>query len=53
MIVFKGHPANRPDLEKDFDTLLSGGTITGAGCEEVAAAGGDDEGEGAGKALDP
>jgi len=29
MIVFKGHPANRPDLEKDFDTLLAGGTITG------------------------
>lgn len=29
MIVFKGHPANRPDLEKDFDTLLAGGTISG------------------------
>jgi len=52
MIVFKGHPANRPDLEKDFDTLLSGGKITGAGCEPT---GGADEGEGeaGGKDLDP
>jgi len=23
-IVFMGHPASRPDLEKDFDTLLAG-----------------------------
>jgi len=49
MIVFKGHPANRPDLEKDFDTLLSGGTISGAGCE-AAAAGGEEEA--AGKEMD-
>lgn len=32
-IVFKGHPANRPDLEADFDALLKGETITGAGTE--------------------
>jgi len=51
MIVFKGHPANRPDLEKDFDTLLAGGTISGAGCES-AAAGGDGEAAASGKELD-
>lgn len=50
MIVFKGHPANRPDLEKDFDTLLAGGTISGAGCEAVA--GGDDEAAAGGQELD-
>lgn len=32
-IVFKGHPANRPDLEADFDTLLKGEAITGPGTE--------------------
>jgi len=31
MIVFKGHPANRPDLEADFDNLLKGEKLTGAG----------------------
>jgi len=45
-IVFKGHPATRPDLEADFDTLLKGEAITGAGTEAPAAAepaaGGDD-----------
>jgi len=43
-IVFKGHPASRPDLEKDFDTLLKGEAITGAGTEsenKPAAAGGE------------
>jgi len=40
-IVFKGHPANRPDLAKDFNDLLEGKTITGAGCEP----GGDDKEE--------
>ena len=30
-IVFKGHPANRPDLVADFDTLLKGEEITGKG----------------------
>jgi len=28
-IVFKGHPAKRPDLVADFNTLLSGGKIEG------------------------
>lgn len=31
-IAFKGHPANREDLEKDFDALLNGETLTGQGC---------------------
>lgn len=31
-IAFKGHPANRQNLEEDFDTLRSGGTISGEGC---------------------
>jgi len=42
-IVFKGHPANRKDLEADFDTLLKGEKITGPGTE--AAGGGDDDEE--------
>jgi len=33
-IVFKGHPASR-ELNKDFDTLLSGGTIHGNGTEAI------------------
>jgi len=28
-IVFKGHPANRKDLAKDFDDLLEGKTLEG------------------------
>lgn len=32
-IVFKGHPASRPNLEQDFDDLLAGKPITGAGTE--------------------
>jgi len=28
-IVFKGHPANRKDLVKDFDDLLAGKTLEG------------------------
>lgn len=28
-IVFKGHPANRSNLEEDFDTLLKGEEIFG------------------------
>jgi len=32
-IVFKGHPANREDLVKDFNDLLEGKEITGKGCE--------------------
>ena len=31
-IAFKGHPANRPDLEKDLDALLKGESLTGEGC---------------------
>jgi thiol-disulfide isomerase/thioredoxin len=31
-IAFMGHPANRPDLEKDFDALLKGETLIGQGC---------------------
>ena len=53
MIVFKGHPANRSNLEQDFDDLLAGKSITGPGTE---AAGGDDEEEGeagSGKNPDP
>jgi len=51
-IVYKGHPATRPDLEADFDTLLKGEAITGPGTESDApkpaeAAGGD-----AGKEMD-
>ena len=30
-IVFKGHPASRPDLEADFDTLLKGEAIEDEG----------------------
>lgn len=43
-IAFKGHPANRPDLEADLDALSRGETLTGEGCgaapeteEKVAA----------------
>jgi len=32
-IVFKGHPANRPNLADDLSTLLKGEKITGKGCE--------------------
>ena len=31
-IAFKGHPANREDLEKDLDALSRGETLTGEGC---------------------
>ena len=33
-IVFKGHPANRENLEQDFDDLLAGKEITVASEEE-------------------
>lgn len=49
-IVFKGHPANRPNLEQDFDDLLAGKAITGAGTAAEGAGGDDEEGESAGKA---
>merc|ERR1719502_519878 len=45
-IVFKGHPAGRPDLEADFDALLKGETIKTEGEEEDEA-----EEEGATNAL--
>jgi len=49
-IVFKGHPASRPDLEADFDTLLKGEAITGPGTESLGAPKGEDA---SGKELDP
>jgi len=36
-IVFKGHPANRKNLEEDFDKLLAGEEIYGTGCEFESA----------------
>jgi len=44
-IVFKGHPANRPNLEQDFNDLLEGKEITGAGTasEDKPAEGGEGE----------
>jgi len=44
-IAFKGHPANRSDLEADFTALLNGETITGEGCAPTEPKG---EGETAG-----
>lgn len=40
-IVFKGHPANRKDLVKDFNDLLEGKEIVDA----PKAGGGDDDEE--------
>jgi hypothetical protein len=31
-IVFKGHPANRKNLEEDLEKLANGETLTGEGC---------------------
>lgn len=45
-IVFKGHPANRQNLEEDFATLIKGEAITGAGTEPAGAAGGADKDQG-------
>jgi thiol-disulfide isomerase/thioredoxin len=42
-IVFKGHPANRPNLEEDFDTLRNGGTISGEGCAAAEKVEGGEE----------
>jgi len=47
-IAFKGHPANRPDLEKDFDALLRGEKLTGKGTADEGA-GEEKEGEGEAK----
>lgn len=43
-IAFKGHPANRPNLEEDFTTLMNGGEISGEGCAPTETKG---EGEAA------
>jgi len=42
-IVFKGHPANRKDLVKDFDDLLAGKTLEGLDDSKPAAAEGEEE----------
>jgi thiol-disulfide isomerase/thioredoxin len=39
LIVFKGHPANRPNLEEDLEKLANGGTITGEGCASASSSG--------------
>lgn len=44
-IVFIGHPASRPNLEKDIDTLLAGEKISGKGCEPSQAAAEEEEGK--------
>lgn len=41
-IVFKGHPANRPDLASDMTKLLAGETISGEGCAPAEAVAGAD-----------
>lgn len=53
-IVFKGHPANRSNLEQDFDDLLAGKEITGAGtaAEEKKDGEGEKKEEEAGKEVD-
>jgi len=40
-IAFKGHPANRKDLEADLDALLKGETLTGEGCAAAQEEGGE------------
>ena len=55
MIVFKGHPASRPNLEQDFNDLLEGKEITGTGtASENKPAAAEGEGEtAAAKTIDP
>lgn len=49
-IVFKGHPANRKDLVKDFNDLLEGKPLEGV---EAAGEGAKEEAEGeSGKSVD-
>jgi len=50
-IAFKGHPANRKDLAKDFSDLLEGKTLDGVEAGGAAADEGTDE-SGAGVELD-
>lgn len=45
-IAFKGHPANRPNLEQDLDDLAEGKAITGEGTAPAEPSG--DEGAGGG-----
>ena len=53
-IVFKGHPANRSDLEADFDALLKGETISGPGTEsEGKPAEKEEDGEKKDSELEP
>jgi len=35
-IAFKGHPANRPNLEEDLDKLAKGEKLTGEGTGSAA-----------------
>merc|ERR1711998_632671 len=48
-IVFKGHPAGRPDLEKDLNDLAEGKELSKAGQEKKGDADADADAE---KALD-
>jgi hypothetical protein len=52
MIAFKGHPANREDLEQDLDDLAAGNEITGKGTKEDNIARKEEEkGDGNGKEM--
>uniref|UniRef100_A0A7S3IZY9 Thioredoxin domain-containing protein n=1 Tax=Strombidium inclinatum TaxID=197538 RepID=A0A7S3IZY9_9SPIT len=51
-IVYKGHPAQRKDLEADFDTLLKGEAITGEGTAPAEGAGDSAEADPGFSALD-
>jgi len=42
-IAFKGHPANRPNLEDDINKLIAGEKLTGEGCVPAADKEGDAE----------
>ena len=40
-IVYKGHPASRPNLEEDLDKLSNGEKLTGEGIVELLPASND------------
>jgi len=42
-IAFKGHPANRPNLEQDLDDMAAGKALTGEGTFQAKPAGGNEE----------
>lgn len=42
-IAFKGHPANRPNLEQDLDDMKAGKALTGEGTFQAKPAGGETE----------